>query len=92
MNAMPKLPRRHPVASVLAAVLSVVIVLALLGGVTESFQRDGAPFEQLVAAEHACTDYAYVSEREECSRVPRDGAPHGTRAPVTACGNVPGSQ
>ena len=69
MNAMPKLPRRHPVASVLAAVLSVVIVLALLGAVTELFQRDGAPFEQLVAAEHACTNYAYASEREACVRV-----------------------
>jgi len=68
MNAMPKLPRRHPVASVLAAVLSVVIVLALLGGVTESFQRDGAPFEHLVAAEHACANCAYVSEREACVR------------------------
>jgi hypothetical protein len=69
MNAVPKLPRRHPVTSVLAAVLSVVIALALLGGVTESFQRDGAPFEQLVVAEHACTNYVYVSEREACVRV-----------------------
>jgi len=65
---MPKLPRRHPVASVLAAILSALIVLTLLGGVAESFQRDGAPFEQIVAAEHACTDYAYVSEREACVR------------------------
>jgi len=53
MNAEPNLPRRHPVTSVLAAVLSLVIALALLGGVTESFQRDGTPFEQLVTAEYA---------------------------------------
>jgi len=69
MNATPKLPRRHPVTSALAVVLSAVIALALLGGVTELFQRDGTPFEQLVAAEHACTNYAYASEREPCVRV-----------------------
>ena len=69
MNATPKLPRRHPVTSAVAAVLSAVIALALLGGVTELFQREGAPFEQLVAAEHACANYAYVSEREACVRV-----------------------
>jgi hypothetical protein len=69
MNATPKLPRRHPVTSALAVVLSVVIAVALLGGVTELFQRDGTPFEQLVAAEHECTNYAYASEREACVRV-----------------------
>jgi len=69
MNATLKLPRRHPITSALAAVLSVVIALVLLGSVTELFQRDGTPFEQLVAAEHACTNYAYASEREACVRV-----------------------
>jgi len=69
MNATLKLPRRHPITSALAAVLSVVIALVLLGSVTELFQRDGTPFEQLVAAEHACANYAYVSEREACVRV-----------------------
>jgi len=69
MNASPKLPRRRPVTSAIAAVLSVVIALALLGGITELFQRDGAPFEQIVAAEQACANYAYVSEREACVRV-----------------------
>jgi len=67
MNATPKLPRRHPITSAPAAVLSVVIALVLLGSVTELFQRDGTPFEQLVAAEHA--NYAYASEREACVRV-----------------------
>jgi len=69
MNASPKLPRRRPVTSAVAAVLSAVITLALLGGITELFQRDGAPFEQVVAAEHACANYAYVSQREACVRV-----------------------
>ena len=69
MNATPKLPRRHPVTSALAVVLSVVIALALLSGVTELFQRDGTPFEQLVAAAHACANYAYASEREARVRV-----------------------
>ena len=68
MNATPKLPRRHPITSALAAVLSVAIALVLLGGVTDLFQRDGTPFKQLVAAEHACTNYAYASEREACVR------------------------
>ena len=69
MNATPKLPRRHPVTSALAAVLAAVIALALLGSITDLFQRDGAPFEQVVAAEHACTNYAYASEREACVRL-----------------------
>jgi hypothetical protein len=69
MNAAPKLPRRHPITSALAVVLSVVIALALLGGVSQLFQRDGTPFEQLVAAEHACANYGYASEREPCVRV-----------------------
>ena len=69
MNATPTLPRRHPLKSAIAAVLSVVISLALLASVTELFQRDGAPFEQVVAAEHACANYSYVSEREACVRV-----------------------
>ena len=80
MNATLKLPRCHPITSALAAVLSVVIALVLLGGVTELFQRDGTPFEQLVVAEHA--NYAYASEREACTRAylffQRRAAPPGT--------------
>ncbi len=51
-----------------AAVLSAFIAIGLLTAVTGLFQRDGAPFEQVVSAEHACANYAFVSERETCVR------------------------
>ena len=35
-------------------------------GVTELFVRDGFPLQYLVAAERACSDYLFWSEREAC--------------------------
>lgn len=69
MNAKPVLARPHVTATIVAATLSVLIAIALLSGVTERFQREGAPFEQVVIAEHACTNHAFVSEREACMRL-----------------------
>jgi hypothetical protein len=68
MNAKPTLARRHAAVPAAAAVLSVLIALGLLSAVTGLFQRDGAPFEQVVVAEQACADRTYVSEREICVR------------------------
>jgi hypothetical protein len=66
MNARPVLARPHVVTTVVAAALSTLIAIGLLTAVTGLFQRDGAPLEQVVIAEHACTNYAFVSERESC--------------------------
>ena len=69
MNAKPTLARPRVVTTVAAAALSTVIAIGLLTAVTGLFQRDGAPFEQVVIAERACANYAFVSERETCVRL-----------------------
>ena len=69
MNAKPTLARPHVVTTLVAAALATLIAIGLLIAVTTLFQRDGAPFEQLVIAEHACATYAFVSERETCVRL-----------------------
>jgi hypothetical protein len=69
MNAKPTLTRPHVVTTIIAAALATLIAIGLLTAVTGLFQRDGAPFEQLVIAEHACANYAFVSERQNCVRL-----------------------
>jgi hypothetical protein len=68
MNAKPTLARRHVVTTIVAAALSALIAIGLLTAVTDLFQRDGAPFEQVVVAERICAS-AFVSERENCVRL-----------------------
>jgi hypothetical protein len=69
MNATPAFARRSAAVHVAAAALAVLIGLGTLGAVTGMFQREGTPFEQLVAAEQACADRTFVSEREACVRL-----------------------
>ena len=69
MNAKPVLARPHVVATIVAAALSALIAIGLLSAVIGLFQGHGAPFEQVVIAEHACTNYEFVSEREACVRL-----------------------
>jgi len=69
MNAKPTLARPHVVTTLVAAALATLIAIGLLAAVTGLFQRDGAPFERLVIAEHACANYAFVSERQNCVRL-----------------------
>ena len=69
MNANPLLARPHVVTTIVASALSALIAIGLLSAVIGLFQRDGAPFEQVGIAEHACTSYAFVSEREVCVRL-----------------------
>ena len=69
MNAKPAFARPHAAVPVVAAVLSVLIGLGLVSAVTGLFQREGAPFEQVVVAEQACADRTFVSEREACVRL-----------------------
>jgi hypothetical protein len=68
MNAKPTLARPYVAATMLAAALSILIAIGLLTAVTGLFQRYGAPFEQVVIAEHACATNVSVSERETCVR------------------------
>jgi len=68
MNTKPTLPRSSSISSTVAAALATFIAIGLLTSVAFLFQRDGSPLEQLAAAERACTQHVYVSEREACMR------------------------
>jgi hypothetical protein len=68
MNARLYFARPPVLTHLVAALLSCALSGALLGAVTGLFQRDGAPFERVVAAERDCPGYAFVSEREACMR------------------------
>ena len=68
MNAKPTFPRPSSLSTTVAAASATFIAVGLLTGVAFLFQRDGAPMEQLAAAERACTQQVYVSEREACMR------------------------
>ena len=68
MNAKPAFARRPVAVNVAAAALAVLIGLGTLSALTGLFQREGTPFEQLVVAEQACADRAYLSERQTCVR------------------------
>ncbi len=69
MNTKPTLAHPRLATTIAAAALSAVIAIGLLTAVTGLFQRDGAPLEQVVIAEHACADHAFISEREACVRL-----------------------
>lgn len=69
MSTKPTLARPRVVTTIAAAALSAVIAIGLLAAVTGLFQRDGAPLEQVVVAEHACADHTLISEREACVRL-----------------------
>ena len=68
MNAKPTFRRSSPFSITMAAALATFIAIGLLTAVAFLFQRDGKPLERLAAAERACTQNAYVSEREACMR------------------------
>ena len=68
MNAKPTFPQPSSLSITVAAGLATFIAIGLLTAVVFLFQRDGAPMEQLIAAERACAQHVYVSERESCMR------------------------
>lgn len=68
MNAK-HMPTRPHIVTTLAAALATLIAIGILTAVTDLFQRDGAPFEQVVIAEHACANHEFVSERQNCVRL-----------------------
>ena len=69
MRARPMIARPRVVRTIIAAGLAVLITTSLFAAITSMFQREGAPFEQVVAAERACANYAFISERETCVRL-----------------------
>lgn len=68
MDAKPTFPHRSPLSITVAAALATLIATGLLTLVAVLFQYDGVPMGQLAAAERACVQHAYVSERESCIR------------------------
>jgi hypothetical protein len=66
MNANLTFPRRSSLSIAVAAALATFIAVGLITAVAFLFQRDGVPMEKLAAAERACTQHVYVSEREAC--------------------------
>ena len=66
MNAQLKFASPHPAITVAVAVLATVIALGILSGFATLFQSRGAPMERLGAAERACAQYIYLSERQAC--------------------------
>jgi hypothetical protein len=67
MDAKPTI-RRSWLSIIVAAALATSIAFGLPTAVAFLFQRDGAPMGQLAAAERACTQRVYMSEREACMR------------------------
>jgi hypothetical protein len=68
MIAKPTFPRSSSLSITIAAALATFIAIGILTAVAFMFQRDGKPMEQLAAAERACVQRVYVSEREACMR------------------------
>ena len=85
MNAKPTLARPRFLPCFIGALLSAVISAGLLGAVSSLFHRAGVPFAKVVAAERACRDHAFVSEREECVRRELAG-PMRAMITATPCG------
>jgi hypothetical protein len=56
----------RPTETLTAATMATVVALGLLWGVVSLFQSRGAPYEELAAAERACAQHIYVSDREAC--------------------------
>jgi hypothetical protein len=68
MNTKPTFARSSSLSTTVAAALATFIAIGLLTSVAFLFQRDGAPLEHVAAAERACMQPVYVSEREACMR------------------------
>jgi hypothetical protein len=66
MNAKPNFASPGSSLTVIAAALATVIALSILSTVVMLFQSRGAPMERLAAAERACAQNAYQSERAAC--------------------------
>lgn len=68
MNVRPALVQPSLITRFAAATLASIVAIGILAAVTVLLQRNGAPMAQLAAAERACVEHIYVSEREACMR------------------------
>jgi hypothetical protein len=68
MNTKPVLAQRNVGTTMVAAALSFIISIGIVVAVAELFARDGAPLQNVVIAERACNELAFVSERLACVR------------------------
>ena len=55
--------------TIVAAALSFLVTTGLFTAVAGLFLRDGTPLQNVAIAERACSDLAFVSEREACVRL-----------------------
>ena len=66
MNRTPAFNMQGSISTFTAAALAAFISLGILSAVVTMFQSEGKPLERWVAAERACTQYRYFSERQTC--------------------------
>jgi len=66
MNAKLNFAFPSSTVTVASAALATVIAMGILWAVVALFQSRGAPMERLAAAERACAQHAYQSERAAC--------------------------
>ena len=68
MNAKLNFASPNPFLTVATATLAAVIAMGILWTVVSLFQSRGVPMERLAAAERACAQHAYQSERDACMK------------------------
>jgi hypothetical protein len=66
MNAKLNFASPRPTLIVTTAAVATVIATSILWAVVILFQSRGAPMERIAAAERACAQHAYQSERAAC--------------------------
>jgi hypothetical protein len=66
MKRTPAFNMQGSISTFTAAALATIISLGILSAVVAMLQSRGKPLELLVAAERACTQHTYVSERQTC--------------------------
>ena len=67
-NTKPIVANHSSVTLTLLVLLSTVIAMGVVTAVVGLFQSEGIPLARLAAAERACMQHAFISERETCMR------------------------
>ena len=66
MNRQSYSAAHRPLVATAAALAATVVALGILGAVATLLQSRGAPLQALAAAERACAQERFVSDREAC--------------------------
>jgi hypothetical protein len=66
MNRESNLVAPRPLVTLTAALGATIVALGILGAVATLFQSRGVPLQTLAAAERACADQLYLSDRQAC--------------------------